>query len=197
MARPRTAPGGTRSCSPKLGRTSPLLPRGCGFAMAAGCSPGGFRAACGAPKRVAEFPAEPCCQDLPSPWPPPCTQAPEEPVWALWAEWPPPPPSLVGRPQREGRGGRSPALWGHVFHAAAAAAAGGVWCFLDTKEVGWHGGWGVEGPCPCPQIRQPRRGAIAPAACACSGSQVAARTLRSFKSVLEMSPPWRNSALQM
>lgn len=105
MAQPCPARGG-HNCPLKLGRTSPLLLQGCGFAMAAGCSPGAFRAACGAPKRVAEFLAELCCQDLPSPWPPPCTQAPEEPVWALWAEWPPPPHTQPCGEATKGRTGR-------------------------------------------------------------------------------------------
>lgn len=199
MAQPCPARGG-HNCPLKLGRTSPLLLQGCGFAMAAGCSPGAFRAACGAPKRVAEFLAELCCQDLPSPWPPPCTQAPEEPVWALWAEWPPPTHTQPCGEATKGRTGREvPSSVGTRVPCCCCCCwgGGGFRCFLDTKEAGWHGGWSVAGPCPCPQIRQPQRVAIAPAACTCSGSQVGARTLRSFKSVHEMPLPRRSLALQM
>lgn len=69
----------------------------------------------------------PCshCRDLPSPWgvPPPCTQALEEPVWALR----PPPASWGGQ---EGKGRRE------------VSAPQRVRCFLDTRSPAVARGWG-------------------------------------------------------
>lgn len=150
MAQPCPARGG-HNCPLKLGRTSPLLLQGCGFAMAAGCSPGAFRAACGAPKRVAEFLAELCCQDLPSPWPPPCTQAPEEPVWALWAEWPPPPHTQPCGEATKGRTGREvPSSVGTRVPCCCCCCWGGGGGSVLPGYQGGRVAWGLECGRPLP-----------------------------------------------
>lgn len=126
-----------------------FLPWGCGFSQTMGCSP----EALGLPEEPQnellhswKSPCSRICPRPPLPRPfPPCTQALEEPVWALRAELPPSPACLRG----EGRKGTverevpsSLLWWGLVLPSPCQSGLGlGVCWALALSPVQQHTYW--------------------------------------------------------